>query len=60
MIINSEILNEVIQLSEDLSEYNEYVDEPLTLKKYLIQELNYSEEEAEEISKFYNIIMNYS
>lgn len=54
---------ETITLGELINEliyYNETHVETYTIKEYLINVLNYSEESAQEISTYYNIFMNYS
>lgn len=48
------------ELINELIYYNETHLETYTIKEYLINVLNYSEESAQEISTYYNIFMNYS
>ena len=45
---------------DELVYFNETHVETYTIKEYLINVLNYSEESAQEISTYYNIFMNYS
>lgn len=49
-----------IELLKDFLNFNRYRKNKLTLAKYLVQELNYNEEEANEINRIYNLKMNYS
>ncbi len=49
-----------IELLKDFLEFNKYRENKLTLAEYLVQELNYSEEEANEINSIYNLKMNYN
>ena len=50
----------LLELVAELVEFNVYQEKKLTLKEFLIQELEYPENEAIEISNLYNSYMMYS
>ena len=49
-----------IELINEFLAYNSFKEKPIRLKEYLIKELNYTEEDAEEINALYNRGMLYS
>lgn len=51
---------ELIELIKDFIAFNKYKTKKIKLKEYLMQELNYCEDDAIDIVKLYNIGMMYS
>ena len=52
--------NDFILLVNDFVEYNKTTQSKFNLKEYLMNILNYSEEESDDIYSYYNRIMNNS
>jgi len=50
----------LIKLIKDLIDFNKNRKNELNLKQYLVQELNYNEDDADEINSMYINIMKYN
>lgn len=51
---------ELIELIKQFISFNSTSEHKISMKEYLIKELNYNEEDANNINEIYNLEMKYS